>query len=68
VLRIVISCADSPLCRSGTHHVVHDLARQDEDLRETLAPVLAALDGTAPSVEVPLAAETAIVALAGGQP
>ncbi|MEE8353178.1 MAG: HEAT repeat domain-containing protein [Dehalococcoidales bacterium] len=66
VLRIVISCADSPLCRSATHHVLHDLAQRDDDLKETLAPVLAALDGTAPSVEVPLAAETAIAALAGG--
>lgn len=66
VLRLVISCADSPLCRSGTHHVLHDLVASDEDLRETLAPVLAALDGVAASVTVPLAAEAAIAALAGG--
>ena len=68
VLRVVINCADSPFCRSGSHHVLHNRARRDEDLRETLAPVLAALDGVAPSVEVPLAAETAIAVLAGGSP
>ncbi len=68
VLRLVISCADSTICRAGGHHVFHDLAQQDEDLEQALAPVLAALDGVAPSVEVPLAAKTAIAALAGGSP
>ncbi len=68
VLRVVISCADSPLCRSGSHHVFHDLAASDADLKETLALVLAALDGRAPAVEVPLAAETTIAAMAGGSP
>ena len=68
VLRVVIGRAESPLCRSGAHHVLHDLAAGDEDLKEILAPVLAALDGRAPSVEVPLAAENVIAALAGGSP
>lgn len=66
VLRVVIGRAESPLCRSGAHHVLHDLAASDEDIKETLAPVLAALDGSAPSVEVPLVAETVIAVLAGG--
>ncbi len=66
VLRVVINCADSTLCRSSSHHVFHDLAANDEDLKETLAPVLAALDGRAPSVEVPLVAAATIAALAGG--
>jgi len=68
VLRTVIGRADSSLYRSGVHHVLHDLAANDESSREILAPVLAALDGSAPSVEVPLAAETAIAALADGWP
>ncbi len=68
VLRVVISCADSTLCRSASHHVLHDLAAGHEELKETLAPVLNALEGRAPSLEVPLAAEATIEALAGGSP
>ncbi len=68
VLRLVISCANSTICRASGHHVLHDLAQQDEDLAKMLAPVLAALDGVAPSVEVPLAAKTAIAVLAGVSP
>lgn len=65
VLRLVISRAKSSSCRSGVHHVLHDLVARDESFKEILLPVLAALDGQAPSVETPLVAEAAVVALSG---
>lgn len=63
LLRALIEHSDSVWMRQGAHHVLHDLARGD--LREVLQPVLAALQGIEPSLEAPLAAETALDALTG---
>ena len=43
--------ADSVMLRQGAHHVLHDLAKGE--LRVYLAPVLIALEGMNPTVQVP---------------
>jgi HEAT repeat protein len=44
--------------REGAHHVLRMLA--DKDLHDLVAPVLAALDGVEPVLEVPRAAQAAL--------
>ena len=56
--------SDSLWLREGAHHVVHDLA--DGKITEVLRPVLTALEDIEPSVEAPLAANTALKALTKG--
>jgi HEAT repeat protein len=62
VLRALIKRSDSVLLRQGAHHVLRALAKSG--FREVLRPVLAALDGLEPWLQVPLAAEDARDALA----
>ncbi len=47
-------------CKSA-HHVLHDL--KQDDIAETIAPVLEALDSTEPAVTAPPAALSALMAL-----
>ncbi len=50
--------ADSPFLREGAHHVLHDLSKGA--LRESLTPVLSALEGVEPAEEIPLIAHKAL--------
>jgi hypothetical protein len=54
---------DSWLCE-GAHHILRTLAQKG--LRKTVQPVLVALDGVEPSVEVPLAARKVLDVLTRG--
>ena len=62
LLRALIERPDSVWLRQGAHHVLRVLSRRG--FREVLRPVLAALDGLEPWLQVPLAAEDARDALA----
>jgi HEAT repeat protein len=62
LLRALIDHSDSVWLRQGAHHVLHDLAKGN--LKDLLQPVVAALEDVEPSLEVPVAAETALHALA----
>ncbi len=50
-------------CKAA-HHVLHDL--KQDDIAETIAPVLEALDSSEPAVTAPPAALTALMALKNG--
>ena len=61
ILTTLIEQADSTWVREGVHHVLHDM--NQGNLREILQPVLAALEGNNPALEVPLAAQAALAVL-----
>jgi HEAT repeat protein len=61
LLRELVSQSHSVWLRMGAHYVVHQLSARD--LKEALRPLLAALDGLEPALEVPVAARTALEAL-----
>jgi hypothetical protein len=61
LLRALIEHADSLLLREGAHHVFYDTYRID--LHKILRPVMTELEGSEPSVEVPLAAKKALTEL-----
>jgi HEAT repeat protein len=63
LLQALMEHPDSLWLREGAHHVLHELS--GGDLKEVLRPLLAALEDVEPSVEVPLAAESALDALTG---
>jgi HEAT repeat protein len=58
VLNALIERADSAWMREGAHHVLHDLAQGE--FTDVLRPVLSALEGVDPSVEVPFVAKAAL--------
>jgi HEAT repeat protein len=58
LLQALITHGDSYLMREGAHHVVHGLAKGE--LRKYLLPLLATLEHSALTVEVPIAAERAL--------
>jgi hypothetical protein len=62
LLESLVKHSDSYWLCEGIHHVLHDMNRGKFD--KVLRPVLVALEGTEPSLEVPLAARTALDALA----
>jgi hypothetical protein len=64
VLRALVERSGSVRLRQGAHHVLHDLARRG-DLTEVLQPLVAALEGIEPSLQVPVAAEAVLEALTG---
>ena len=66
LLSALISGHASAWTREGAHHVLHDTAKGD--LRELLAPILAALESVVPGVDAMTAAYEALGALRGGQP
>lgn len=66
LLRELTKNADSVWLREGAHHVLHDMNRADLD--DILRPVLAALDGPEPVLEVPAAANAALEALQEPRP
>jgi hypothetical protein len=51
--------------QEGVHHVLHDVNKGD--LSKILQPVIIALEGFEPSVEAPMAIETALEALTKGR-
>jgi hypothetical protein len=61
LLRALIEHADSLLLREGAHHVFYDTHKID--LHKILRPVMSELEGSEPSVEVPLAAKKALTEL-----
>jgi hypothetical protein len=58
LLETLVNHSDSYWLREGIHHVLHDMNKGK--ITEVLRPVLEALEGTAPSLEVPLAAKAAL--------
>jgi hypothetical protein len=61
LLETLVKHSDSYWLREGIHHVLHDISKGK--FGKILRPVLVALEGTEPSLEVPLAARTALDAL-----
>ena len=64
LLQALMEHPDSLWLKEGAHHVLHDIEKAR--LEEILQPVLAALEDVEPSLEVPLAANTALKALTKG--
>jgi HEAT repeat protein len=58
LLEMLVNHSDSYWLREGIHHVLHDM--NTGKITEVLWPVLGALEGTEPSLEVPLAAKAAL--------
>jgi HEAT repeat protein len=58
LLAAVIKQPDSLWIREGVHHILHDLP--ESGIKETLKPVLRALEDVEPSLEVAIAAEAAL--------
>jgi len=56
LLESLVKHSDSYWLREGIHHVLHDM--NTGKISEVLRPVLVALEGPEPSLEVPLAAQT----------
>ncbi len=61
LLQALLKHSDSVWLRDGAHHVLHDVV--GKDLNEILQPVVMALEGVEPSLEVPIMAWTALKAL-----
>jgi HEAT repeat protein len=61
LLETLVNHSDSYWLREGIHHVLHDM--NTGKITQVLRPVLVALEGPAPSLEVPLAAQAALDAL-----
>jgi HEAT repeat protein len=58
LLETLVNHSDSYWLREGIHHVLHDMNKGK--ITKVLQPVLEALEGTTPSLEVPLAAKAAL--------
>jgi hypothetical protein len=61
LLKALVARSDSSRLQRGAHHVLRFLS--DETLKKELAPVLRALEGLEPALEVPVAAHRVLVAL-----
>ena len=61
LLEALVKHSDSYWLREGIHHVLHDI--NTGKITEVLRPVLVALEGSEPSLEVPLTAKAALDAL-----
>ena len=61
LLEALVKHSDSYWLREGIHHVLHDI--NGGKIRKVLRPVLVALEGLEPSLEVPLTAQAALDAL-----
>jgi hypothetical protein len=58
LLEVLVNHSDSYWLREGIHHVLHDM--NTGKITEVLRPVLVALEGPEPSLEVPLAAKATL--------
>jgi HEAT repeat protein len=65
ILHALTHQPDSLWLREGAHHVFHELKKRHAE--DPLVPVLKALQGGEPSIEVPFAAEKALEQLGAGQ-
>jgi HEAT repeat protein len=63
ILEALVNKSDSVYLREGAHHVMYDLAHKG--FRDQLAPVMAALDGVDPEIEVREPARKALHQLRG---
>ncbi len=63
LLAALVAHPDSDWLREGIHHVLHDIRKGD--MAKALKPVLTALEGSQPSLEVPLAARAVLAWLEG---
>jgi HEAT repeat protein len=63
LLQTLLKKSDSVYLREGAHHVLYDLAHKG--FRDQLAPVLAALDGVDPEIEIHEPARKALQELGG---
>jgi HEAT repeat protein len=61
LLEALVNQSDSYWLREGIHHVLHDM--NTGKITEVLRPVLVALEGSEPTLEVPQAAQAALDAL-----
>lgn len=61
LLQALIEHPDSLWLKEGVHHVLHDVDKGD--LFKLLQPIIVALESFEPSVEAPLAAQTALKTL-----
>ena len=61
LLQALVKHSDSYWLREGIHHVLHDMNKGK--ITKVVRPVLAALEGPEPSLEVPQAAQAALDAL-----
>ena len=61
LLQALLKHSSSTWLRDGAHRVLHDIGRKD--LNEILQPVVLALEGVEPSLEVPIVAWTALKTL-----
>jgi HEAT repeats len=52
LLEALIKRSDSVWLREGAHHVFHDLSKEDLELKDLVAPVIAGLEGVDPEIEV----------------
>jgi HEAT repeat protein len=57
--------SDSAWLREGTHHVLHDLANKDPEVKDFVAPVITALEGIEPEIGVMEPAHAALDKLRG---
>jgi HEAT repeat protein len=57
LLHVLMAEADLPLIREGAHHVIRELIKGE--LKEYLTPVLSAIEGIEPSIQVPWVAKAA---------
>ena len=60
LLQVLVQDSDSQLLREGAHHIFHDLMDKGVD---GLAPIMTALEGIEPAVQVPPAAQALLDAL-----
>ena len=57
--------SDSAWLREGAHHVLHDLAKKDPEVKDFVAPVITALEGIEPAMAVVEPASKALDKLKG---
>jgi len=57
--------SDLAWLREGAHHVLHDLANRDPEVKDFVAPVITALEGSEPEIGVMELAHTALDKLEG---
>ena len=57
--------SDSAWLREGAHHVLHDLANKDPEVKDFFVPVVTALEGIEPEMGVMEPAYTALDKLRG---
>lgn len=68
LLKALVERSDSPWLRIGAHHVLHDLAAGDLNLKELLQPIIDSLEDAESAIETPLIAKAILDRLVSKQP